>query len=279
MKKAGLLRERKNITILSGIACFFLYMVMLSGCGLDVYNVVLEAPYSDGHTAYYSSDDYTSNYFSFCTYESSPNVSSSTFKFKGTAIYYKIFNNYSTMVSYQSAVSTLNTDSNYTSAVDLLLDTQHYKQIKISKGSITPLIKAAGDNRYVYLRLTSYGTSTEYQQGICLDTDNAMTTYMETKAGDANPPVALTYDGEAVSPRRYVNSLYTFNFGGSNSETDVVPSSTDDDVCWSETTTENGTWYVDMYAVSVGLETDTWTTSYSQLLHIGSVTIVEGEDN
>src|SRR5574344_1769827 len=150
MKKAGLLRERKNITILSGIACFFLYLVLLSGCGLDVYDVVLEPPYSDGHTAYYSSDDYTSRYFSFSTYESSPNESSSTFKFKGTAVYYKIFNNYSTMTSYQSAVSTLNTDANYTSAVDLMLDTQHYKQLKISKGSISPLIKAADDSRYVY---------------------------------------------------------------------------------------------------------------------------------
>src|SRR5574344_1693037 len=166
MKKAGLLRERKNITILSGIACFFLYLVLLSGCGLDVYDVVLEAPYSDGHTAYYSSDDYTSRYFSFCTYEASPNESSSTFKFKGTAIYYKIFNNYSTMTSYQSAVSTLNTDSNYTSAIELMIDTQGYKQLKVSTGSITPLIKATGSNQYVYIRLTDYGTSTDYQQGI-----------------------------------------------------------------------------------------------------------------
>jgi hypothetical protein len=270
MKIAGINRERLVFKFSLSVSCFFLCLLTLSGCGLEVVDTVLEEPRSDGHNAYYSSSDFTSRYFSFMTYEKSPNVSSSTFKFLGTAVYYKIFNNYSTMISYQSAVSTLNTDSNYTSAIEKMTDTQGYKQLKISYGSITPLIKASGSNKYVYIRLTNYGSSIDYGQGICVG-DAIMTLY--------SPENALTYNAVVVYPRRNINSSYTFNFGGSNSSTDVVPKSTDDDVCWSSTTSESGKWYVDMYAVSEGLETDTWTVSYSQLLHLGSITIVEGENN
>lgn len=273
MKKADTMREKKNCVVFSLVVCFLL-CTLTTSCGLDVYDVVLETPYSTGHYAYYTSSDYTENYFSCMTYEGSPNVSSATFKFKGTAIYYKIFNNYSTMASYQSAVSALNTDSNYTSAIELMIDTQGYKQLKVSTGSITPLIKATGSNQYVYIRLTDYSTSTDYQQGICVGS-SVMSTYT---AGNA-----LTYNGTVVYPRRYINSSYTFNFGGNGSScdsaTDKVPTSSDEDVCYSSTTSTSGTWYVDMYAVSVGVETDTWTTSYSKVLHLGSVAIVQGQSN
>jgi len=244
--------------------------MVFCGCGLDVVDTILEPPLSDGHTALYSLDDYTSKYFSFMSFENSPNVSSSVFKFKGTAVYYKIFNNYSTMQSCQNAVSSLNTDTNYMSAVELMTETQKYKTLKLSTGSISPLIKAVGANQYVYIRLTDYGTTAAYKQGISVG-NASMKEYKET--------AALTYDGTIVYPRRSINSAYTFNFGGGNAETDKVPLSTDDDVYWSDTTSVAKTWYVDMYAVSVGLETDTWTYSYSQVLHLGSVSIVEGGAN
>lgn len=265
MNKAGIQKERTAGIVVLTVACFFLFL--MTGCGLDTYPVLF-APYSDGHTAYYDSDDFTQRYFSLRTNDSEN--SSSSVKFKGTEIYYKIFNNYSTMVSYQSAVSTLNTDSNYTAAAEKMIDTQGYKTLKLSTGSITPLVKATGDNRYVYIRLTDYGTSEAYSQGICLAGEVLKTFSLAD---------ALTYNGTAVYPRRSINQKYTFNFGGNNTDTDLVPIKTDEDVCWTDTTTKEKTWYVDLYAVSVGIDTSTWTTYYSPVLHLGSTSIVEGEDN
>ena len=270
MKTAGLLREKITTIVILLSACFFL--VQNTGCGLDSF-YVLDAPLSDGHTAYYTADDYAQKYFSLMTYETGTNAdyltSSSELSFKGTEIYYKIYNNLSTMLSNQSTVSSLNTASNYSAAAERLIETQGYKQLKLSNGAITPLIKATGKNRYVYIRLTDYGGSEAYQQGICV-ASSIMNSYDSSNA--------LTYNGVAVFPRRYINSSYTFNFGGDNSDTDKVPTKDDDDVTWSTTTTETGKWYVDMYAISIGKDT-TFSNSYSLVLHLGSMTIVQGEKN
>src|SRR5574344_1019152 len=271
MIKAGTKGEHYSTIVVLLVACFFL--AFTSSCGLDSY-YVLDAPLSDGHTAEYSTTDYTSKYFSFLTYENGTNAdyltSSSEFKFLGTEVYYKIFNNYDTMVSYQSAVSSLNSTSYYSSAAEKMIDTQGYKPLRLSTGSITPLIKATGSNKYVYIRLTDYDTSDDFQQGICVG-GSAMKSYDSTNA--------LQYNGTAVFPRRYINSKYTFNFGDtSNTETGKVPAKGDEDVCWSDTTTTEGTWYVHMYAVSLGRDT-TYTTSYSLVLHLGSVSIIQGSTN
>ncbi|MFA6936740.1 MAG: hypothetical protein WCQ67_00755 [Treponema sp.] len=259
--------KRTAGTAVLSVSCFFLLSTL--SCGLDTYPY-LYAP-SIVHQSDYNSSDYLSNYFSFYTADSKNNGLTAV-TFKGTEVYYKIFNNYSTMTTYQGAINTLINDDDFTSAAEKIIETQGYKTIKLSTGSITPLIKQDnGNDRYVYIRLTDYNDG-DLKAGICLNNTDPMSVYDEA--------YALTYNGTVVYPRRNISSkYYTFNFGGDNTDTDVVPKEGDDDVCYSETASEEGTWYVSMYVLSVGIDTSTWIKYYSKPILLGSVSIVEGEKN
>lgn len=263
MKKAVFhMRKTFQRLLLTG-SCFFL--LCLSGCGLEVYPY-LYAPYSYKSETSYSSSDYAQNYFSFNCNSRKENIDNNI---KGTEVYYRIFNSLSKMSSFQSTISSQSSTGN---AANTLINTQKYSTLKISTGSYTPLIRIAEDN-YVYIRLSDKNDS-DFRASICVCPPNEhIEMYNET--------YALKYKDEIVFPRRNVDSNLTFNFGGSNPDTDKVPVKGDEDVEWSDTTSEEdeGKWYVDMYAVSVGVDISTWTSFYSELLHLGSVTIVEGEDN
>lgn len=267
MNKAGKKWKRVAGAVVLSVSCFFLLLTL--SCGLDTYPY-LYAP-STVHQADYSFSDYLANYFSFYTADSKNNDLTAV-TFKGTEVYYKIFNNYSTMTTYQNAVVTLIDDEDYTSAAEKIIETQGYKTIKLSTGSISPIIKQDnGNDRYVYIRLTDYNDD-ELKAGICLNSSESMSVYDEA--------YALKYNGTVVYPRRNISSkYYTFNFGGDSTDTDVVPKEGDADVCYSSTASESGTWYVSMYALSVGIDTSTWTKYYSKPILLGSVSILEGEKN
>ena len=257
---------------------FLAFLFFLTSCGLDSY-YYLSPPLNDGHTAEnnYTSVDEIQNYFSFLTNETSSVgnnadylASSSEFVFLGTEVYYKIYSSYSTMTSVESRISTLNSSTtSYTAAAEALLTTYNYHPLKLSSGALTPLIQAKGQNQYVYIRLDDYKYDSEpysYRAAICVSTDGRLSSFSESDA--------LTHNGEIIYPRRYINSDYTFNFGGSNSSVDKVPTSSDADVNYSSVS-ESGSWYVDMYAVSVGRDTS-YSYSYSRVLFLGSVKISEG---
>jgi hypothetical protein len=189
--------------------------------------------------------------------------SSSEFVFLGTAVYYKIFNNHSTMESEDSAIDAVNTSSNYSTAATKMIETYGFEELKTSAGTISPLVKATGSNRHVYIRLTNYQSSDDYAAKI-------------TVAGT-----------ELAVPLRMVSvdSAYcTFDFGRTSGKTDdgyynEVPSKGEDDVTYSSSFSSDGVWYVDLYAVAVGRDT-TYTTSYSLVLHLGAVPIdANSEDN
>ncbi|MBQ2481529.1 MAG: hypothetical protein II516_09795, partial [Treponema sp.] len=81
-------------------------------------------------------------------------------------------------------------------------------------------------------------------------------------------------NGQPVMPRRYINSNYGFNFG--QDDNNPLPKNGDADVNYSSSSSDSGTWYVDMYAVSVGRDTS-YSTSYSKVLFLGSVKIQESD--
>ena len=230
----------------------FVFLLLLEACGLDTF-YYLDPPITDGHTSYYTTEDGIYRYFSFVTNEESSLgdndqyfSSSSELVFLGTEVYYKIYNNYSTMVSAENAIDSLNSSSsNYAAAAESLIESRGYKPLKFSSGSFIPLVEAGSspNNRHVYIRLNDYGTEVDY-------------------------------NGQPVMPRRYINSNYGFNFG--QDDNNPLPKNGDADVNYSSSSSDSGTWYVDMYAVSVGRDTS-YSTSYSKVLFLGSVKIQESD--
>lgn len=265
MKKAVFLNnERKKIIQFSKI-CFFLFL--FTGCGLEEFPY-LNAPVQPFRTRLYSDSAPEEQYFSFLTQENeNPGIN-----LLGTEVYYKIYNNISTLNSVQNSINSLNSSTNSTSAAAALKDTYSYKPLKLSNGNITPLIKKEGsNNKYVYIRLTDKNNES-LKSAICVDS-------VPISLFENGKTPQLQYEGEPVYPRRYIDSKLTFNFGCDNVESDKIPNKDDEDVKWSDTFTEEHKWYVDMYAVTVGINTSTWTEYYSEVLPLGSVTIVEGENN
>ncbi|MBO4319477.1 MAG: hypothetical protein J5857_03305 [Treponema sp.] len=243
------------------VLTIFFTAFFLCTCGLDTFYYV-DSPVSDGHIAVYNSDDSLQNYFSCRTTEESPSENqfmfgSSECAFLGTEIYYKIYNNYSTMISTESSVDNMSSDSSSSSSsASYLIDTKGYKPLKLSSGSVFPLIKAGNSpqNRFVYIKLMD-------NEPICLST-SVMNSY--TSGNE------LLVDGNMVYPRRYIDSSKGFEFG--KDDYNPLPARTDEDVTWTETASEDGVWYVDMYAVSMARDVN-YALQYSRPYRMGSISI------
>ncbi|MBQ9539559.1 MAG: hypothetical protein IJU95_09835, partial [Treponema sp.] len=137
------------------------------------------------------------------------------------------------------------------------LDSYGYKTLSLSSG-ITPSPLIAQKGVYVYIRLSDYNTSSspDYKAVIC--TSSSKMTRFESSA----TVIGL--------PRRYVNSSYGFDFGKDSSN--PLPSSSDSDY-YALSATASGSYYVDLYAFTVGKDTSDDSMSYSGAVHLGSVTI------
>lgn len=269
MKKAALIKSLCFVFV-SLSCCFFL----LGSCGLESY-YFLEPPYEGNNVPDGNNSDKPLMYFSFVTQESenAEYINGSEFKFKGTEIYYKIFNNYNEMVNWQNEIDRLNSGTNYTAAFEKLTSSSYnYQKLNLSCDVVLdPLIAATGDNRYVYIRLNDYGTEESFRNGICIGNDS-LSEYDEASA--------MKVKGEIVYPRRTdgASVKHGFNFCPSDGADDdnPVPSENDIDVQYNSTPTNEGTWYVDMYAVSVGVD-NSFNYSYSKVLHLGSIFIEESD--
>lgn len=262
MNKGGKTRKKNSInTLLFLSVCCLLFF---SGCGLDEYYVVA-APYLIYNQPTYSTSDYAEKYFDFYTYDTGQ-TTSSDFDYLGTAVYYKIYNNYSTMTTAISAITSLNSSTTYSAAADAMIDTYGYKELSTSSGTPSPLLPNINEDTRVYIRLMNY------------------------QDGDYTAKIIIGYDGSDFSgdgdyvPRRNQTKKYTFDFGRVDSDTtnlSVVPESGDTDVNYSSSFSDDddSVWYVDVFAVAEGRDT-TYTMYYSKVLHLGSVSIdASSEDN
>ena len=234
--------------------CFF-------GCGLEEY-YVLEAPFQTGKVPTYDTTGYDEKYFDFVTNDTGNAAISPSFNFLGTAVYYKIYNRYESIGTVTSALSSANNSTEYSAAATLLTGTYKYRQLGTASGTTTPLIASTGADRRIYIRLSNYQIDARYQAKIIVG-----------YTGDSS--VAAT-----MVPKREGNR-YSFDFGRTGSE-DRTPADGDDDYSYSSSgfsSSYPNTYFVDMYAVSVGRDT-TYTTYYSKVLHLGTVAVNAGtEDN
>jgi hypothetical protein len=237
-------------------------LLFFSGCGLDEYYVV-EAPYLNENNPTKDSL-FDSRYFDFYTNDAN-NSSASSFKYLGTAVYYKIYNNYTTLVTAESAIIALNSSTTYSAAADKMIDSYGYKELSTTSGTPSPLLPDTGADTRVYIRLMNY------------------------QSGSYTAKIIIGYDGSDHTgtgnyiPRRNVSGKYTFDFGRTSTDSDYskVPESSDVDVNYSSSFSDDNkcVWYVDMFAVAVGRDS-TYTKYYSKVLHLGYVPIdTSTEDN
>jgi len=235
------------------IVCFFLFN--FTSCGLDTFYVI-EAPRNVIHQPDYSNADKILNYFEFETYEDWYDKGSE-FKFAGTDVYYRIYNNYTTMKNEIDNVVTL-ADSTTTSsnATSTLTSTYKYQKVTYTGHKASVLIPFTGKDAKIRIRLTDYQDSAS------------------TKA------VIMNNDVEMGFPLRYGSDGYTFNFGRTKLNTTInrVPESGEPDVKYGSFSS-TGVWYVAMFAVAVGRDA-TFTDIVSTPLYLGSVAIdANDEDN
>ena len=247
------------------LLCLFVYSFI--SCGIEEV-FYLNPPTISYNTPTYDTTDYTAKYVAFRTEENQDDGGAYTFD--GTAVYYKIYSNYSTMVTRNSAIESVNTTSNSSSAATKVIDTYGYKPLgslsASGKSLGSPLISDEGENRSVYIRLSTYGD------------------YAYFTANEFSPKILIGTNSNSEETPEYIpmrnGNAKSFDFGRSSSEgfdTSVatVPTSDDDDVVYSSS---SGTWYVDMYAIGVGHDSS-FTQYYSLVLHLGAIPIVQGESN
>lgn len=234
--------------------CLLFLTPLLCTCGLDKYEYI-EAPDSLLHRPYENSP-FNEMYFEFKT------KATSNSNFRGTAVYYRIYNSLSKMNTDVSNITTyIYSEDNKAKAAEKLLETneknQGFKPLLYKDFNEAILIDDknydAKDSHNIKIRLSDY----QYYEG---DEDSAFM-------------AQIVFDGKEASlkrPVRYTDNL-TFNFGRYSIETKShKPQEEDLDVCYSETTSEDdeNKWYVPMFAVGVTMDAS-YTYNYSVPLYLG----------
>lgn len=222
-------------------------------CGLEEV-VVVDEPTVTYNDPLYTGTDYTNFYFEFQTKEEDNQDT-----FIGTEVYYKIYNNSSTLVSERSSINAVNTSSSSTSAATRMIETYSYQVLGTNpQSSDSVFIPDAGENRRVYIRLLDYGDGDDLKADIKIE---------KTSIGRI--------------PYRYSNDksfdLFDNDDSDSSDKIDVEPESGDLDYKQSSTTSVSGEYYVQLFAVGVAFDLSTLTRSYSLLLDLGSIRIKTDE--
>ena len=244
----------KKLFLLASVCFLFL----TSGCGLDVY-YVLVSPHDCVHVPVYS-NNYDNSYFEFLTNDESFE-SGGGLDFLGTEVYYKIYSNYSKMISdTETVISLSSTDE--TTAATRLITTYNYKALKMKDSTDAVLVPHKSYNQRVYIRLTDYLDIEDFSARVEI--------YNTTET-----PQVITKSG---MPVRNIPERKTFNFGRTGT-LDGAPKATDEEDVNYTTQSEPNKWYVAMFAVAVGKDY-LFTQYYSNVLYLGSVTIdADSADN
>ena len=236
----------------------------LLSCGLDSI-LTIDPPIVTYNDPLYSSADFTTWYCSFLTTETS-NLNLSSANFLGTDVYYKIYNNYSSLNSQRSAILAVNSASNNTASADVMINTYGYKQLGMNPSlGYSVFVPYTGLNRQVKFRIKKYTGSTDSDLGAYISLDGGF----------------LTSGDKFVVPFRYGNTK-SFDFFDDDEDDvyrnrDVEPSSGDSDYNYSSSASASNTYYVQFFAVAAAFDTENCGMAYSLVLNLGSIPIIKGK--
>lgn len=262
MKKTQYNKKLRTIFSCLFILCLFF---INTSCGLDTFEVI-DAPYylirkpeiTDENS--YQTQSFESKQFEFFTNDSD-NQNLSEIKFIGTDVYYKIYNSFDDLNRERSILNNnANSETLSVNLITSLTSSYGYKNLRASnfRGNVLIPASSNGSNQTVYIRLTDYNNS-DYKACIKVDGNSI-------NGSSINIPLRTVTDGKDK----------TFNFGKSG-DNDKIPLSEDGD-CLINTSYDSGIYYVNLYAVSVGIDT-TFTPQYSNILNLGSISINSNSEN
>ena len=286
MKNAGSMQKKCFILILCIIAGIF-----VSSCGLEeVYSIT--EPTVTYNNPLYSNPDHLTWYFNFKT---APKTDDENLSYTGTDIYYKIYNNYSNLISHKSAILAVNTAANGNSAATKLIETYTYQQLGMSTTTTdeTKAVFCEGhDNTRCIIRLKNYQNglgaapedteSAEYAEYI----ENRKMRYtQEACIGYYKNENSTEYDyEESYIPFRNGNSksfdFFDYDEDDKNGNRDVEPEEGDSDYYYNSSGFSDGydnTYFVQLFAVARAWNSSAVSPVYSLVLDLGSVPIIKGK--
>ena len=269
MKKAGVARRKSFVLFLCAVIGFF-----VSSCGLEVVYSIQEPTVTHNDPLYSSSDPLTW-YFSFTT---APASDVDGLSYTGTDVYYKIYNNKSSLDSQKSAILSVNTETNGNAAATRLIETYSYQQLGTSTGTDNAVFFEGHDNRRVVLRLKNYqngieGSSsdmrTRYSLAACVGYyENADSTEFTYES-------YIPYRCSGVGARSF--DFFDYDDDDKNGTRDIEPVEGDIDYYHSTTFSEESRYYVQLFAIARAWDTSSVAPVYSLVLDLGSVPIGERE--
>ena len=234
--------------------CFF-----IQGCGLATY-YVLEAPECNDEKSA-DATDYSDKYFDFDTADSDNSV---TTGYKGTKVYYKIYNNYNKLETHVSNIESVNDDyseDGYDKMTGYDYQTFTFDDSDYSEDVTSSSYIKNNDNsdQVVAIRLITEGTSgSEYYTGIYLDKDS------EDQLSSGNEDaLVLRNNGDAFSIDTISETIEDYVDDGETGTPD-----SDDDMYISSTSSDN--WYIAAYAVAYGYDSSL-SPFYSAVTYLGYI--------
>lgn len=258
----------KSTLIFLMLACCLFFG---GSCGLEEVIVVDEPTVTYNKPLYYDND---SAYFYIDFLTNEPSEKSQPY-FIGTDVYYKIYNNSTTLVSERSSITSVNTSSNTGAAATRMIDSYSYQQLGSSPLSSDSIFvpnkdkedNGEGKNKRVYIRLVDNGIGDDLKASIVI-----------YEGASRNSDKILNIKKNAI-PFRYSNDK-SFDFfdnddSDSSDKVDVEPVDGDLDYKRSSTATDSEKYFIQFFAVGVAFDPNSLTRSYSPVLDLGSIPIIK----
>lgn len=283
--------------------------VFFMSCGLDEI-ITIDGPTKTYNQPLYSSSDWAEWYLSFDTEEKS---NSGIDGFKGTDIYYKIYNSSSTLNSQVSSITSINTASNSTESYNRMVNTYTYQPLgcgviydnKTVLKNDTVFITKTNSNQKVRIRPKTYKASVDVMghSGIAVpvkssganneynflvyDPQKGFVKYKfiqgETDSweNDGKEIVYADFEKYLAEPLRNIGggkyrTFDLFDDREQKNDFNVEPAEGDADYTYSSTSEDIDTYYVQFFAVAVVWDSTNFKDQHSLLLDLGSIPIKKG---
>lgn len=271
-------------------------------CGLEEIITVNE-PKTTYIDPLYNSNEPLSWYCSFATEEGGQPDS-----FVGTEVYYKIYNNTTNLLSQRSAINSVNTTSNASTAATRLITTYSFQPLSVyppvsgqsvfapKNGANTRITfrpkSRAGSESYSGDSFESFRACVKYWgqlRGFVSGASGLMYLYYDSGTDGWSYSASYNESGSGYTAVDYYDIRFLVPYRSNGKSFDffdeldtdldenVEPEEGDDDYYHNATASAEKTYYVQFFAVAVAFDTANLTNSYSLVLDLGSIPIIDDQ--